>query len=624
MSSLKNNWRLVLVVWIFCAFTKMGKAQNPGWTVNSASYANSMNVIGFLWVDGVESTDTNDIVAAFIDGEVRGVTKPTFVSEINRYVVFLSVYSNQATGTVSFKIYDASSDSVYDIVKTVGFTPDALIGGLNESFVWSNQNLKTEAIITSFSLPSAYGDVVIDGLNIKINASLDLNENLNNQIATFQISDKAKVTVGGTAQVSGQTANDFSQVVTYRVQSEDLLTVNEYLVTVTKINRAPSDLQLDNNTIDENQSANLFVGSFSTVDEDSGESHQYAFVSGGADNDLFALSGNALIAKSSHNYESSATRTVKVKSTDKYGKTITKDFTINISNINDAPTAMSLTANSIAENSSANSTVAQFSTTDEDAGETFTYSLVSGAGDADNGFFEIQGASLVAKASFNHEEKEVREIRVQVTDSKGATFADGLDITIQDVNEQPIVTGTINPITISVNAEETVQFPANLMEDPDDGDNVTYSAEMSDGSSLPAWINFNASERTFNLNPLVNDIGDYTIKIVGTDGSGLKAETNLSLSVTLVAEIDQDNISDLVTVYPNPVSEKIYINASVFRSIYVDLKLISLGSGEQLINMNIQPKDGIELNVAQFPEGIYLLEVKNDFKVARKKVLIVR
>ena len=40
---------------------------------------------------------------------------------------------------------------------------------------------------------------------------------------------------------------------------------------------------------------------------------------------------------------------------------------------------------------------------DADAGDTFTYTLVPGTGDADNAIFEIIGTSLRAKSSFDFE-----------------------------------------------------------------------------------------------------------------------------------------------------------------------------------------------------------------------------
>ncbi|MFN6053905.1 MAG: invasin domain 3-containing protein, partial [Planctomycetia bacterium] len=72
---------------------------------------------------------------------------------------------------------------------------------------------------------------------------------------------------------------------------------------------------------------------------------------------------------------------------------------------NQSPTDISLSATSIAENQPTGSTVGQFSTTDPDSGNTFTYALVSGNGDADNGSFQIVNGELRTNAAFDYETK---------------------------------------------------------------------------------------------------------------------------------------------------------------------------------------------------------------------------
>jgi hypothetical protein len=55
--------------------------------------------------------------------------------------------------------------------------------------------------------------------------------------------------------------------------------------TVSVTNSPPTDLQLDNTTLDENATPNSVVGQFSTTDPDNGDSFTYALVSGTGDTD---------------------------------------------------------------------------------------------------------------------------------------------------------------------------------------------------------------------------------------------------------------------------------------------------------------------------------------------------
>jgi len=111
---------------------------------------------------------------------------------------------------------------------------------------------------------------------------------------------------------------------------------------------------------------------------------------------------------------------------------VQRAFTISV---NSTPTDISLSASSINENVAANSTVGTLSTTDPDAGNTFTYTLVAGAGSTDNAAFNISGSSLRITASPNYEAKNSYSVRVRTTDQGGLWYEEAFTITINDVNE---------------------------------------------------------------------------------------------------------------------------------------------------------------------------------------------
>ncbi len=83
---------------------------------------------------------------------------------------------------------------------------------------------------------------------------------------------------------------------------------------------------------------------------------------------------------------------------------------------NNAPTDIALSATAINENVAANANVGTLSSTDPDAGNTFTYTLVSGTGDTDNASFNISGTNLRITNSPNFEAKSSYTVRVRTTD----------------------------------------------------------------------------------------------------------------------------------------------------------------------------------------------------------------
>lgn len=90
-----------------------------------------------------------------------------------------------------------------------------------------------------------------------------------------------------------------------------------------------------------------------------------------------------------------------------------------------------------AENNEPSATVATLAALDADAGQSHTFSLVAGAGDADNGSFTIVGNSLKLIPVADYETKGSYSIRVKVTDGGGGTFSEAIVLTVLDVPEMP-------------------------------------------------------------------------------------------------------------------------------------------------------------------------------------------
>ena len=105
----------------------------PDWAVDASKYSSSMNVVGTMSVNGVPSTDTDDIVGAFVDGECRGVAKLSYSKRYDEYFLMLDVacQSSEKDKEIEFRIYDASTGIVWPVVETtpvVKLTSGAICG----------------------------------------------------------------------------------------------------------------------------------------------------------------------------------------------------------------------------------------------------------------------------------------------------------------------------------------------------------------------------------------------------------------------------------------------------------------------------------------------------------------
>ncbi|NBS66709.1 MAG: hypothetical protein EBT33_20650, partial [Betaproteobacteria bacterium] len=130
-------------------------------------------------------------------------------------------------------------------------------------------------------------------------------------------------------------------------------------------------------------------------------------IAGGADSARFAIhsSTGVLSFAAAPNFESPADANtdnayvVIVRATDGASLSTDQTVTVTVTDANEAPTDIALSASSLAENAGANAVVGNLSSTDVDAGNTFTYTLVSGTGDTDNATFNVSAGQLRATAS---------------------------------------------------------------------------------------------------------------------------------------------------------------------------------------------------------------------------------
>ncbi|MDA0196624.1 MAG: hypothetical protein O2951_16555 [Bacteroidetes bacterium] len=121
-----------------------------------------------------------------------------------------------------------------------------------------------------------------------------------------------------------------------------------------------------------------------TTDQDVGETYTYTLVSGSGDsgNGSFSIFGDELRSGEVFDFETQTSYSVRIRTDDGFGGIREEEWTIDINDVSEAPTALEINASAIDEKNSINDVIGNFTTTDEDAGETYTYTLASGAGDA--------------------------------------------------------------------------------------------------------------------------------------------------------------------------------------------------------------------------------------------------
>jgi hypothetical protein len=109
-------------------------------------------------------------------------------------------------------------------------------------------------------------------------------------------------------------------------------------------------------------------------------------------------------------------------------------------------TSLSLSNASVSEFRPNGTVVGALSAAEAGSGHTFTYSLVSGAGGADNGSFAINGNQLVTADAFDFAAKSSYSVRVRATDETGSSFDQVFTIAIV---KDPSLSRSGNVLTVN-------------------------------------------------------------------------------------------------------------------------------------------------------------------------------
>jgi hypothetical protein len=216
--------------------------------------------------------------------------------------------------------------------------------------------------------------------------------------------------------------------------------------------------------------------------------------------------------------------------------------------------------------------VGTFSSTDADAGDSFTYALVAGDGSADNTLFTISGNQIRAAASFNFEAKNSCSIRVRSTDEAGLAAEKVFAITVTNVAERVSPPVASIPATFSV--LEDTPAPILLTGTPfTDADSplsttMTVTLKVTDGSlsattadgitvagtalartftgtlaALNAY--FTAAPARITYSPAANNTADRTLTATISQPTGtskLSSSTTARIAITPVNDAPTINL----------------------------------------------------------------------------------
>ena len=186
-------------------------------------------------------------------------------------------------------------------------------------------------------------------------------------------------------------------------------------------------------------------------------------------------------------------------------------FTINVTDVNEAPTDITLSNAVIDEGLPVGSLVGTLSTTDPDLGDSFTYSFCGGADDAS---FQFNGSNLETAAVLDADAQSSFSICIHSQDASGSSVEETFVITLNNVNDAPVI--SLQSTSQNVNENSPLLF--------NNAGNTRITVSDADAGANPVQVTLSVTQGTLTLNS-VNGLTFIT-------GTGT-ADTAMTFSATL-------------------------------------------------------------------------------------------
>ncbi len=164
------------------------------------------------------------------------------------------------------------------------------------------------------------------------------------------------------------------------------------------------------------------------------------------------------------------------------------------------------------------------STTDGDAGDTHTYTLVTGGGDDDNGSFTINGNQLITNVVLDYETKNSLSIRIKTDDGNGGTYEEQFTITVAYCNSAP----TANSQSVSTSEDYSVSI--SLSSSDPEGDTCSYVKVSNPSHGSLTSFNSNTDNVTYNPDSNYTGTDSFTFKVNDGEFDSSVATVNITVS----------------------------------------------------------------------------------------------
>lgn len=223
---------------------------------------------------------------------------------------------------------------------------------------------------------------------------------------------------------------------------------------------------------------------------------------------------------------------VVIQGMDKLGASAFHSFHVTVRNTNDAPEAgAALPDLRAVEDGVFSFALPADSFHDKDAGDVLSYSATLENGDPLPEWLVFDAQTRIFSGAPSNGNVGDLRLRVTATDSAGESASQVFSLEVVNTNDAPTVD---SPLVVQAATEDVVfsyVLPAGAFVDADLGDRLTYTATLTNGDGLPAWLKLDGATGIFSGTPGNGDVGEVQIRVTASDLSGASASQELRFSV---------------------------------------------------------------------------------------------
>jgi len=432
----------IIAFGILALFPSKGYATIPSWSITPQNYQYTMTVTATAKFMCNESTNTNNMIGAFINGNLAGFANIN--TNINGTMfAYVTVYSNNSGGdTVTFKMYDANSDTLKNSKYTTIFQENAAIGNAAFPFL---QKTDYELSEISYNSDTIFEYHLVGDSVLNFSA---MNENMEAEITSFSFINDATGTDNShfsftdsflvIAQNVDYLNKDFYDVHIQTTNINGCSVDTSFTIYVLNTNTPPTGINPQPASIDENQMAGTFVAQLVAIDASPNDTHLYELTTNTTnfpDNAFFSVFQDSLKSTTNFNFEIKNVYTLQIKVTDNLLGEYIDTFIVNINDLIEF-TDFIEDPYYTNENQGPDAFITDITPINSAIIGVHTYLLsMDTINFPDNNSFTLSADSLFSTHNFDFEIKNQYNLLLEVTDIWGTTYLDTFTVYINGLVE---------------------------------------------------------------------------------------------------------------------------------------------------------------------------------------------